>query len=285
MTATTRWSAPGGPWIVTPATAPARFAAARASGATVTVVDLEDSVAPRDKDVAREHAADFFATADPAGPVPGIRINALTTREGLRDLAALADYPHRPQLVVLPMVESARDIELAAAALDTADHAPQLWVLVETPRAVERAAEICAAPRLAGLVFGAADYATATGAARTWEALLYPRTHLANSAAAAGIAALDSPWFDLDDDQGLRREALRARDLGFTGKVAVHPRQVAAIAEAFRPGEEELAHARAVVAARERTDGSITSVDGRMIGAPFYAAALALLTRAGHRPA
>ncbi|MFF7361521.1 aldolase/citrate lyase family protein [Streptomyces sp. NPDC008125] len=218
MTATTRWSTPGGPWIVTPATAPARFAAARASGATVTVVDLEDSVAPGGKDAARERAADFFATADPAGPVPGIRINALTNREGLRDLTTLADYPHRPQIVVLPMVESARDIELAAAALDTDSYAPQLWALVETPRAVEKAAEICAAPRLAGLAFGAADYAAATGAARTWEALLHPRAQLANSAAAAGIAALDFPWFDLKHEQGLRREALRARDLGLPAR-------------------------------------------------------------------
>ncbi|MFF2148772.1 HpcH/HpaI aldolase/citrate lyase family protein [Kitasatospora sp. NPDC058190] len=283
MTAT-RWTAPGGAWIVTPAVAGERFAKARASGATVTLVDLEDSVAPHDKDLARERAAGFFATADPAGPLSGVRMNALTTRAGLRDLIALAEYPHQPPLVLVPMVESARDIEVAAAALDTDGHTPQIWALIETPRAIEKAPSILAAPRLTGVLFGAADYAAVTGAARTWQALLHARSVLANSAAAAGIAAVDSPYFDLADTDGLRREAEQARALGFTGKAAVHPRQVPVINDAFQPTEAELAQARAIVAARGQTGASITSVHGQMVGAPFYAAAQALTERAGHQP-
>ncbi|MFE0460413.1 HpcH/HpaI aldolase/citrate lyase family protein [Kitasatospora sp. NPDC058965] len=276
-----RWSAPGGAWIITPALAGERFAKARSCGATVALVDLEDSVAPQDKDLARERAADFFATTHPAGPVPAVRINALTTRAGLRDLLALAD--HRPPLVLVPMVESARDIEVAAAVLDSDGYTPQIWALIETPRAIENASTILAAPRLEGVFFGAADYAAITGASRTWQALLHARAVLANAAAAAGVAAIDSPYFDLTDTDGLRTEAEQARALGFTGKTAVHPRQVPAITEAFRPTEAELAQARAIVAARGRTGASIANVHGQMVGAPFYAAAQALTERAGHQ--
>ncbi|MDH6130252.1 CoA ester lyase [Kitasatospora sp. GP82] len=277
----TRWTAPAGAWIITPAVAGERFAKARSCGATVTLVDLEDSVAPHDKDLARERAADFFATADPAGPLPGVRMNALTTRAGLRDLVALADY--RPPLVLVPMVESARDIEVAAAALDANGYAPQIWALIETPRAIETAPSILASPRLTGVLFGAADYAAITGAGRTWQALLHARSVLANAAAAAGIAAVDSPYFDLTDTDGLRREAEQARALGYTGKTAVHPRQVPTITEAFRPTDAELAQARAIVAAHGQTGASITSVHGQMVGAPFYAAAQALTERADHQ--
>ncbi|MFB8290248.1 HpcH/HpaI aldolase/citrate lyase family protein [Kitasatospora purpeofusca] len=270
----------GGAWMVTPAVATTRFDRARTCGAAVTLVDLEDSVAPHDKDAARELAADFFATASPAGPLAGVRMNSLLTREGIQDLLALADYASRPPLVLVPKVESARDIEIAATALDRDGHAPQIWALIETPRAIENAASILRAPRLAGALFGAADYALLTGGARTWEALLHARSVLANSAAAAGVAVVDSPYFDLDNLDGLRREAELAKALGYVGKTAVHPSQVPVINEAFRPSEEELAHARAVVAARQKNGASITSVDGRMIGAPFYAAAVALTQRA-----
>ncbi len=279
-----RWTAPGGAWIVTPAVADERFAKARACGAAVTLVDLEDSVAPQDKDLARESAADFFATAEPAGPLPGIRINSLLTLTGLRDLDALTAYPCRPPLVLVPMVESARDIEVTAAALDTDGYAPQIWALIETPRAIEKAPSIFAAPRLTGVLFGAADYAAITGAGRTWQALLHARSVLANSAAAAGIAAVDSPWFELGDTDGLRREAELARELGFTGKAAVHPDQVPVITEAFRPTEAELAQARAIVAARRESGASVTSVHGQMVGAPFYAAAQALTDRTDCTP-
>jgi citrate lyase subunit beta/citryl-CoA lyase/(S)-citramalyl-CoA lyase len=104
-------------------------------------------------------------------------------------------------------------------------------------------------------------------------------------AAAADLPAIDSPYFALHDPDGLKRESEEAADLGFVGKVAIHPRQLSVIQAAFRPSAEELAAARAVVTAADAAHGGITTVDGQMVGPPLVAAARALTARAGQIPA
>ena len=277
---------PGRVWIITPATRPERFAAALASTADVALVDLEDSVAAADKQTARDTAPHLLDarvpdTPTPGRPLTGIRINAATTRDGLADLLALASWPRRADLVLLPKVEAARDIEVAAAVLDTPGHAPHLWALIETPRAVTALPSIMTAPRLGGVVFGSADYAAALGSRLTWFSLRHARCSVVTAAAAAGLPALDAPCFDLDDPSRLRREATLAKALGFYGKGAVHPQQIASLQEVFTPTEQEITQARAIAAAGRASGGGITSVDGHMVGAPFFAAAHTLLDRAG----
>ncbi|MEH0590081.1 aldolase/citrate lyase family protein, partial [Streptomyces sp. B21-106] len=151
---------------------------------------------------------------------------------------------HQPGIVLVPKVESARDIEVVAGALDTDQHAPVIYALIETPRAIDWLPTIVTADRLGGLLFGAADYAALTGCARTWEALLYARSAVANNAGTACIPAIDSPYFDVRDLEGLRREAERARALGFQGKGAVHPRRIPVITQAFTPSDDEIAAPR-----------------------------------------
>lgn len=274
---------PGRVWIITPATRPERFAAALASAADAALLDLEDSVAPADKQTARDTAAQLLDTVTPQalarGQLLGVRVNAASTRDGLADLLALASWRRRANLVLLPKVEAARDIELAAAVLDTPAHAPHLWALVETPRAVTALPAIVTAPRLGGVVFGSADYAAAIGCGLDWSSLRHARCSIVTTAAAAGLPALDAPCFNLDDPDRLHREARLAKKLGFYGKGAVHPRQTAPLQEVFTPTGQEIARARAVIAAGQVSGGGITRVDGQMVGAPFFAAARALLER------
>ena len=270
-------------WMLTPATSPERLAKAVACGADVSMADLEDSVAPADRPAAREEAARFLA--GPHGIPTGVRINAPSTPDGALDLLALRSWAHRPQFVLVPKVESARDIETVAGILDTDDYAPQILALIETPRAIESIASIVRATRLAGVAFGAADYAAQTGCRQTWEALLYARSALVNSAMSRGIPALDSPFFDLQDLDGLARESGQAKSLGYCGKGAVHPRQVPVIDAAFRPTPEETARAHAVLAAARASHGSITSVDGGMVGRPFVLAAQAVAEQSQSAPA
>ena len=282
----------GATWLITPATAPHRFPSARDCGADVALFDLEDSVPDHCKDQARAAALGFLAeteteAADGDATVLGLRLNALGTLPGLRDLIAVAESGVRPAVLLIPKVESPRDVDLVSRLLAGDGNSPEVWALIETPLAIHHLHEVLASRSLAGVVFGAADYAAAAGCRRTADALRYPKAALATGAASAGVPAIDSPYFDLADPEGLRQEAEEAADLGFAGKGAVHPRQLAVIQSAFLPSPEELDHARAVVRAADSTDAAqgITVADGSMIGPPLVAAARALTDQADHSSA
>jgi citrate lyase subunit beta/citryl-CoA lyase/(S)-citramalyl-CoA lyase len=276
-------SSRGRAWIITPGLTPERFATAQNSGAGVALVDIEDSVAIPGKQLARTSAQQFFARTG-APCTLGIRMNSPLTLEGARDLVAMAAYAAKPDLILVPKTESARDIELVAGVLDTEGYTPDIWALIETPRAFDRLPEILHAPRLGGAVFGSADYAATVRCGLGWDALLYPRSALINAATSAGIPAIDAPVYELDSPGALRREAEKAKELGFYGKGAVHPRQVAVINEVFMPTEDEIAHARAILAAGEKSGNGVTAVNGQMVGTPFFAAAQALVTEVDGTP-
>ncbi|MCC0100708.1 CoA ester lyase [Streptomyces flavotricini] len=278
MTHTSR--RPGRAWIITPGLRTDRFEAARASGASVAVVDIEDSVALPDKQTARTASEAFFAVPESPACTLGIRMNNLTTLDGINDLVALAAYTARPDLIVVPKVESARDIELVAAALDADGYTPDIWALIETPRALNALPEITHAPRLGGVIFGSADYAASVRCGLDWDALRYARSALINAATAANIPAIDAPTWELDDPNALRRDAERAKELGFYGKGCVHPRHVKVIDDVFTPTAQEIAEARAIVAAADASGGSVTTVDGYMRGTPFFNRARALVAEA-----
>jgi itaconyl-CoA hydratase len=164
--------------------------------------------------------------------------------------------------------------------LDAAGRGLSLWALIETPRALHRLDAVLATPMLRGVVFGAADYAAATGCRTSSRALWWARSALVAGATAAGIPAVDSPFFELDNPAGLRAESQGARELGFAGKGAVHPDQLPVIREAFCPTADEITSARAIVAAAESSGGDLTRAGGQMVGPPLVAAARDLLARA-----
>lgn len=267
--------------LSTPATAVNRYANSHLSGADIAMVDLEDSVPPRRKEEARCLAAQFFA--EPGGPARlAVRINTVGEPDGLRDLLALRQYPVKPALVLIPKAESARDIEIVEHALAPTCPDTEFFAVVETPRGLANAGAIAAAsPRLRAVVFGSADYAFAIGARLTWDALAYARAVVVNSARAAGIEVMDAPYFEALDAEGLRHEATAARDFGFSGKVAIHPRQIPVINEEFSPGAGVLDHARRVVAAGRENGREAAMVDGVMVGAPFFDASQQLIEEFG----
>ncbi|NGO72198.1 HpcH/HpaI aldolase/citrate lyase family protein [Streptomyces boncukensis] len=267
--------------LSTPATAVHRYANSHESGADIAMVDLEDSVPPQRKEEARRLAADFFT--GPAVPARlAIRINTVSEPDGLQDLLALRHYPVKPALVLIPKAESARDIEIVAHTLAATCPDTEFFAVVETPRGLVNAAAIAAvSPRLRAVVFGAADYAFAVGARLAWETLAYARATVVNSARAAGVEVMDAPYFEVFDAEGLRREAAAARDLGFSGKVTLHPRQVPIVNEAFSPGPGVLDRARRVVAAGQESGRGAALVDGAMVGAPFFEASQQLVEEFG----
>ena len=267
-------------WLFCPGSTPGRFEKASACGTDAVIVDLEDAVAPDDKAAARAAALAWLGGTDRAGVARCLRSNALRTAAGLRDILALVDGGVTPDFLVIPKTETADEMALLDTLLIGSCSRTQFLPLVETARGVVHAEEIAAHPRVAGLVLGGADLAADLGAAMDWEPLLYARSRLVHAAATAGIAVIDVPRLDLGDEAGLREETQRVRRLGFTGKLAIHPGQVATINDAYTPDDADVARARRIVAAVEAARGGVAVVDGRMVDAPVVRAAERVLARA-----
>lgn len=264
--------------LCTPATAEDRYAGCHRSGADICLVDLEDSVPAARKEEARLRAAAFFAMTTAATVRCAVRINAVTEQHGLRDLIALGSYPVKPKIVLIPKVESPRDVQIVESVLAPDCPDLELFAIIESPRGLEDIAAIAGSSRrLRALIFGSADYAMALGIGLGWQPLSYARSRLVNGARAAHIEAIDSPLFDLTDPALLRQEAEAARSFGFSGKIALHPVQVPVINRVFSPDASELDRARRVLTAAEHSEQAITTLDGSMVGRPFFEASRRLL--------
>ena len=272
-------------WLFVPAARPERFAKALASGADAVIVDLEDAVPATQKDDARRHAVSWLTSERTADAVRCVRVNALRTAAGLRDVLALVDAGAAPDFVVVSKAESADELALLDAILSGPCARTRLLPLVETARALEAAVAIAGAPRVAGLVLGGADLAADLGAEMSWEPLLVARARIVQAAAIAGVAAIDVPHLELADAGGLRDETERVRRLGFTGKLAIHPDQVATIHAAYAPSDADVERAQRITAAVEAAGGGVVVVDGRMVDAPVVRAAARTLALAARRAA
>jgi citrate lyase subunit beta/citryl-CoA lyase len=267
-----------------------RFGKAMAAGADAVVFDLEDSVESGQKEKARSLIAEFLATP-PAGALRLVRFNGVHTVEGEADLEFFSGRSGFDG-VLLPKVETVGLVELVARIF--ARHAPggivpPLLVMLETPTAILRAADIATADApVAALLFGAEDFTARLGVERTTdgEELLYARAQIALAAAAAGADAIDAVFTDLNDMDGLRRDCRRARGLGFRGKMAIHPKQIDIINETFTPAAAEVERARRVLeayeAARAAGEG-VTTLDGKMVELPVVERARRVLTLAAVR--
>jgi (S)-citramalyl-CoA lyase len=263
-----------------PATRPDRLERALATGADRVCLDLEDGVAAGAKAGARAALVSILQT-DAVPPGLGVRINSPRTEDGLRDVLALCELPPRPIAVMLPKVESAEEVRWIEALLATRHPEVRLQLLIETARAIEAASALAAASARTELVmFGGIDLAADLGAELAWEPLLYGRARVIGAAAAAGVGALDSVMLDIDAPDALRQEAERARRMGYTGKAAIHPRQLAPIHEAFAPTPDEVARARRIVAVYEESASGVAVLDGRLVDLPVVRGARRLLERA-----
>ncbi len=267
-------------WLFTPATKPERFGKAAEAGADVLIIDLEDAVAPADKDRARTAAIGYLAaSAHQGGPARALRLNGLRTRAGLADALALLDSAADPDFVVLPKTETQADLRLLDELLAAANKQARLVALIESAAALAQLEAIAmATPRLAALMFGAADMAADLGADTTWEPLLGARQRIVAAAALSRVTALDTPYFDIRDGESLAAETTRAIALGFTAKAAIHPDQVAVINAALKPSEAAIGHARMVLAENAKGVGT---VGGQMIDEAVARKARRTLAAAG----
>jgi citrate lyase subunit beta / citryl-CoA lyase len=283
--------------LFVPADSPGKLDKALGCGADALILDLEDSVAPERKEVARTCAASFLARtlSTPARPRLIVRVNGLST--GLVDADLDAVVPARPDAVMLPKAEGGPsvvhlDAKLAAreALHGLVEEAIQIVAIAtETAPALFLAGTYRgASARLAGLTWGAEDLSAELGAeanrdpeGKFLDPYRLARTLCIAAAAAADVLAIDTVYVDFRNEEGLRRECEEARRDGFTGKMAIHPRQVATINDVFTPKPEAIANAQAIIAAFAASpNAGVVGIDGVMYDRPHIARAERLLARA-----
>ena len=242
-------------------------AKALAAPADIVCLDLEDAVPPGAKAEARVLGVSFLT--DAPGPERALRINALRSAEGLRDMLAVLEARPPAGVVFLPKVATAEEVRLACGLLTEAGLDLQLAVLIESVEGVENVAEILrASPRIAFALFGGVDLAAELGVAVAHEPLLLARLRLVQAARLAGIDVLDVPALAFRDEAAVRAEAEVARSLGFTGKAVIHPANLAQVNAVFTPSEEEIARAETVVAAWEASPTGLVVLDGKLVEKP-----------------
>lgn len=278
--------------LFVPGNEPRHLARARDAGADTLVFDLEDAVAPQAKAEARALVAAALRGGDVGGAEPAVRINAPGTPYCEEDLEAMVRAGAAALLV--PKAERAGDLAALADGLRRLEQAcgrppesVRLFALVETAAGVAAAAALAVAtPRLEALCFGHADLARdlrlpAADAARG--VLYHARCALVIAARAGGVAAIDCVSLAVRDAEATRADAALGRDLGFAGKLCIHPAQVAVVNDVYTPAPPEIARARRIVAAwraAQRDGRAVFALDGAMIDAPVAAAEAQVLERA-----
>lgn len=246
--------------LFVPAIRPDRIDKALASGADAVIVDLEDAVAPADKDAAREAARQWLATSSQRVV---LRINGMDTPWYVDDLA-LCRSPGVSH-VMLPKAESIGEELVAVCASGDRRVLP----LIETARGFDRMASLAAAGCVERLVFGNLDFRVDLGIDGDGEELQYFRSHMVLVSRLEGVAPpLDGVTPDIQDAALVAQDAQRARRTGMGGKLCIHPKQVQPVLDAWRPTVAEIEWARRVVAAFAEARGGAVAVDGKMVDRP-----------------
>lgn len=234
-------------WLFTPADDERKLRSALAAGADAVIADLEDAVAPSHKAPARTRAADFLAAREPgAEPWRLVRVNEPLGAQGQLDLEALRELA--PATVMVPKASLASLEPVAAARLSAV-------ALVETARGVAEVEQIASRSEVLAVAIGAVDLAAELDLRDLPDGLelLHVRSRVVLACALAGIPAIDGVHVAIDDREGLRATAERARALGFAGMLCIHPAQIEIVRGAFTATAREIERARAVVEAHERS--------------------------------
>jgi len=239
------------------------------------ILDLEDSVGPDAKAVARDQIAKAVAARGFGKREVLIRTNSLDTPWWIDDITMAGKA--RPDGILVPKISSVADLSAIADRLDAigADPSIRVWAMIETARAVLHAEELAAASRdqrtrLAGFVFGPNDLSRETRIRMLpGRAAMIPMiTHCILAARAYGLEILDGPYSDFSDFNGFGQECAQARDLGFDGKTLIHPGQIEACNAIFTPPAEEIAQARKIITAfdlPENASRGAIQIDGQMV--------------------
>lgn len=262
-------------YLFVPGNRPERFDKALASGADAVILDLEDAVAPDDKVRARANIGEWIDGHPDAASHIVVRINDAATPWFTGDLDLLR--ASGISVAMLPKAERGEQVAAVVAAIGAQGH---VLPIIETAQGLANVDEVARAPGVQRLVFGTLDYGVDLDLSGDERGLVYPSARIAIASRCAGIASpVAGVTPAIDDDARVLADLAFARAFGFGAKLCIHPRQVGVVRNAMQPTEDEIAWARKVLVAAERSEGAV-QVDGKMVDRPVILKARAILERA-----
>ena len=257
-------------FIFTPGLKPEMFPKAISSGADMVCIELEDGIAIKDKDEARKNTFKALETLEvKSGVELVVRVNCQRTKFGLMDLEAVVSSKTNVKAIMLPKVKTPDEITFIDDMLTDCGLDTDLHVIMETNEALESIYDIAhASKRIVALYFGGVDMAAELRVPNEYKNLIYARSRLVHAGASVGVDVIDVPYLDLEDMDGMKKEAELVRDLGFTGKGSIHPKQINMLNEIFTPSKEEIIKAKKIVDQFNESDTGLVVIDGKLIEKP-----------------
>ena len=257
-------------FIFTPGLNPEMFPKALASGADMVCIELEDGIAIKDKDEARKNTINALKNLKINNDVElVVRVNCQRTKPGILDLEAFISSKLNVKALMLPKVKTPDEITFIDDLLTDCNLDTDLHVIMETNEALENVYDIAhSSKRIVALYFGGVDMAAELRVPNNYQNLIYARSKLVHAGASAGIDVIDVPYLDLEDMNGMKKEAELVRNLGFTGKGSIHPKQINILNKVFTPSEEEITKAKKIIDQFNASDTGLVVIDGKLIEKP-----------------
>ena len=263
-------------FIFCPGNKPDMIPKALSSGADMVCIDLEDAIIPEHKDISRSSTIRAFEDISvPHGVETLIRINDVNSKDGKEDIKAILESVNTASGLMLPKIQNLNEIIDLEKQIKLANKNLNLHIIIETNKGLENAWNIAQSSALIkSLLFGGVDMSADLGCNGDWMSLLYARSRVVHAAAGAGIDSIDVPFLDLEDMEGMRQEAQKSKNLGFSGKGSIHPKQIALLNKVFTPSESEIEYANKVIKAFNEASDGLVVVDGKLIEKPVLRTAL-----------
>ncbi len=257
-------------FIFTPPLKINMFDKAVKSGVDIVCLELEDGIAPSDKSFARQNALKIINKKKDYNNVEVlIRINSIRETFGLLDITAILNNKTQPDGLLVPKIKSPEELKILDNLFTEKKLNTKFHAIIETNSGLEKANEIATSTdRLEALFFGAVDMSAELRCQNSWNNLLYARSKVVHAAASRHLDVIDVPFLDLDNLKKMKEEATHSKDLGFTGKGAIHPKQIKILNNVFTPTLKEVKKAKKIISLFEKSSSGLVLYEGKLIEKP-----------------
>ena len=257
-------------FIFTPPLKINMFDKAVKSGVDIVCLELEDGIAPSDKSLARQNALKIINKKRVFNNIEVlIRINSIREIFGLLDITAILNNKIQPDGLLVPKIKSPEELKILDNLFTEKKLNTKFHAIIETNSGLEKANEIAASTnRLEALFFGAVDMSAELSCQNRWNNLLYARSKVVHAAASKQLDVIDVPFLDLDNLKKMKEEAINSKNLGFTGKGAIHPKQIKILNNVFTPTLQEVKKAKQIISLFEKSSSGLVLYEGKLIEKP-----------------